>query len=94
MATFLPEEKVKQIFFDSDKVREGVIVATDVDIEQFAHNIEEYIAPLYIQKEREACIGFVQSINPEVAHELAKQRQRDDAKPRDEKPVSRIIQTQ
>jgi hypothetical protein len=70
----LSEEMIKQIFFQSDRPRPDPLIADEVDIVQFAHNIEQVVALKYARKERAECIKFVRSLNPEVARALDEKR--------------------
>ena len=72
----LSEEMVKQIFFQSDRPRKDALLATEVDIIQFAHNIELYIAHEYAMQELTECVKFVRSLNTEVGDALQNNRQR------------------
>ena len=70
----LSEETVKQIFFQSDRPRKDPLLADEVDIMQFAHNIELYVAVEYARKEHARCVEIVSHMNPEVAKALETQR--------------------
>ena len=70
----LSEETIKQIFFLSDKPRKDPLMADDVDILQFAQNIEAFVAVDYARKEHERCVKIVKDLNPEVARALDNQR--------------------
>jgi len=50
------------------------LVAEEVDLIAFAHEIEKEVALDYARKERSACIEFVASLNPEVANKLQEKR--------------------
>ena len=66
----LSEEKIKQLYFNTDERMPGALVAEEVDLIAFAHEIEKEVALDYARKERNACIEFVASLNPEVAKKL------------------------
>jgi late competence protein required for DNA uptake (superfamily II DNA/RNA helicase) len=70
----LSEEIIKQIFFQSDRPRKDPLIADEVDIMQFAHNIELYVAVEYARKEHARCVEIVSHMNPEVAKALETQR--------------------
>lgn len=70
----LSEETVKQIFFLSDKPRKDALMADEVDILQFASNIEAFVAVEYARKEHSRCVKIVRDLNPEVANALDNQR--------------------
>ena len=66
----LSEETVKQIFFQSDRPREDPLIADEVDITQFAHNIEQYVAAEYALKEHARCVKMVKEMNRAVGEKL------------------------
>jgi len=70
----LSEETVKQIFFQSDRPRKDPLIADEVDIMQFAQNIELYVAVEYARKEHARCVEIVSHLNREVAKALDNQR--------------------
>jgi late competence protein required for DNA uptake (superfamily II DNA/RNA helicase) len=70
----LSEELIKQIFFQSDRPRKDPLIADEVDIMQFAHNIELYVAVEYARKEHARCVEIVSHLNREVAKALDNQR--------------------
>jgi hypothetical protein len=70
----LSEETIKQIFFQSDKPRKDALIADEVDIVQFSHNLESYVAVEYARKEHARCVEIVSHMNPEVAKALETQR--------------------
>jgi late competence protein required for DNA uptake (superfamily II DNA/RNA helicase) len=70
----LSEDDIKQIFFRSDEDRDDPLMADEVDILQFAHNIELAVAEHYARKERTQCVNFVRSLNPRLAQALAEKR--------------------
>ena len=70
----LSEETTKQIFFLSDKPRKDPLMADDVDIIQFAQNVEAFVALEHARKEHERCVKIVLDLNPEVARALSNQR--------------------
>ena len=59
----LTEERLRQIFFESDKPNPNAILATEVDYVQFANNVE--IAVL------QDAVSFVKGLNPEVGKAFA-----------------------
>ena len=66
----LSEETVKQIFFQSDRPRIDPLLADEVDITQFAHNIELYVAMEYARKEHARCVEIVKELNRAVGEKL------------------------
>jgi hypothetical protein len=70
----LSEETVKQIFFQSDRPRKDPLLADEVDIMQFAHNIELYVQVQYAQKEHARCVEIVKEMNRAVGEALENQR--------------------
>jgi len=72
----LSEETVKQIFFYSDKPRKDAVLADEVDIVQFAHNVAEFVKGQYALQEHARCVKIVRDMNPEVARALENQRPR------------------
>jgi late competence protein required for DNA uptake (superfamily II DNA/RNA helicase) len=64
------EETVKQIFFQSDRPRKDPLLADEVDIMQFAHNIELYVAVEYARKEHARCVEMVKEMNRTVGEKL------------------------
>ena len=66
----LSEETVKQIFFQSDRPRKDPLMADEVDIMQFAHNIEKYVAVEYARKEHARCVEIVKDLNRVVGDKL------------------------
>lgn len=66
----LSEETVKQIFFQSDRPRKDPLMADEVDIMQFAHNIEQYVAVEYARKEHARCVKIVKDLNRIVGDKL------------------------
>jgi len=71
----LEENLIKSIYMQSDFPRNGALIATEVDIVQFAHRIEEQVALQYARQERDVCIKIVRSLNTEVARALEEKRQ-------------------
>ena len=47
----LEENLIKSIYMQSDFPRNGALIATEVDIVQFAHRIEEQVALQYARQE-------------------------------------------
>jgi len=72
----LSEETVKQIFFYSDKPRKDAILANEVDIVQFAHNIAKFVKKQHAIDEHARCVKIVKDMNPEVARALDNQKPR------------------
>jgi late competence protein required for DNA uptake (superfamily II DNA/RNA helicase) len=70
----LSEETVKQIFFQSDRPRKDPLIADEVDIVQFAHNIEAYVAVECARKEHARCVEIVKDMNRNVGDALENQR--------------------
>lgn len=70
----LSEDIVKQIFFQSDRPRKDPLMADEVDILQFAHNIELYVAVEYARKEHARCVAIVKDMNRNVGEALDNQR--------------------
>jgi late competence protein required for DNA uptake (superfamily II DNA/RNA helicase) len=70
----LSEETVKQIFFQSDRPRKDPLIADEVDIVQFAHNIEAYVAIESARKEHARCVEIVKDMNRNVGEALENQR--------------------
>jgi hypothetical protein len=70
----LSEEMVKQIFFQSDKPRKDPLIADEVDVVQFAHNIEAVVAVDYARKEHARCVAIVKEMNSAVGNALENQR--------------------
>jgi hypothetical protein len=66
----LNEETVKQIFFQSDRPRKDPLLADEVDILQFAHNIELYVQVHYARKEHARCVELVKEMNSAVGEKL------------------------
>ena len=66
----LSEEIVKQIFFQSDRPRKDPLLADEVDILQFAHNIELYVAVEQARKEHARCVKIVKEMNSAVGEKL------------------------
>jgi len=70
----LSEETIKQIFFQSDRPRKDPLIADEVDIMQFAHNIESYVNVECARQEHARCVGIVKSMNTAVGEALENQR--------------------
>jgi late competence protein required for DNA uptake (superfamily II DNA/RNA helicase) len=70
----LSEEIVKQIFFQSDRPRKDPLLADEVDIMQFAHNIELFVAVEHARKEHARCVEIVKEMNRSVGEALENQR--------------------
>lgn len=70
----LSEELIKQIFFQSDKPREDALLADEVDIVQFAENLQAVLRPMIAKEEHQRCVKIVSHMNREVACALENQR--------------------
>ena len=70
----LSEETIKQIFFQSDRPRKDPLIADEVDIVQFAHNIELFLAAEHTRKEHARCVKIVKDMNLDVGKALENQR--------------------
>jgi hypothetical protein len=54
----LSDDDIKQIFFLSDKPRPTALLADDVDIIQFARNIEQFVIKTNIDKRAEIALNL------------------------------------
>ena len=70
----LSEEMIKQIFFQSDRPRKDPLIADEVDIVQFAHNIEAVVGIEYARREHARCVAIVNDMNRAVGEALNNQR--------------------
>lgn len=70
----LSEDLIKQIFFQSDKPRKDALLADEVDIVQFAQNLEAVLRPMIAKEEHQRCVQIVGHMNREVARGLDSQR--------------------
>jgi hypothetical protein len=70
----LSEELIKQIFFQSDKPRKDALLADEVDIVQFAENLQAVLRPMIAKEEHQRCVKIVSHMNREVACALENQR--------------------
>jgi hypothetical protein len=70
----LSEEEIKQIFFQSDRPRRDAILADEVDIVQFAHNLEAVVRIEAKKEEHQRCVKIVTDMNREVGGALNNQR--------------------
>lgn len=70
----LSEELIKQIFFQSDKPRDDALLADEVDIVQFAENLQAVLRPMIAKEEHQRCVKIVSHMNREVACALENQR--------------------
>lgn len=70
----LNDELIKQIFFQSDRPRKDALIADEVDIIQFAENIEAVLRPMIAREEHQRCVKIVSHMNREVACGLENQR--------------------
>lgn len=66
----LSEETVKQIFFQSDRPCKDPLLADEVDILQFAHNIELYVQVECARKEHIRCVQIAKELNRVVGEKL------------------------
>ena len=71
----LSEQEVMQIYFASDRPRKDAVIATEVDLYQFAQNLERAIILQAGRQERDKCVEFVQTLNTHVARALSKARE-------------------
>ena len=70
----LSEEMIKQIYFYCDEKLPDGIYADEVDIIQFAHKIEQFVAVEYARKEHARCVAIVKEMNRNVGEALENQR--------------------
>lgn len=70
----LSEEIIKQIFFQSDRPRKDALIAAEVDIVQFARNLEAMVRIEAAREEHLRCVQMVSEMNPEVGRALDNQR--------------------
>jgi late competence protein required for DNA uptake (superfamily II DNA/RNA helicase) len=70
----LSEETIKQIFFQSDRPRIDPLIADEVDIMQFAHNIELFVEVEFARREHARCVEIVKQMNRAVGEALENQR--------------------
>ena len=70
----LSEETIKQIFFQSDRPRKDPLIADEVDIIQFAHNIELFVEVEFARREHARCVEIVKQMNRAVGEALENQR--------------------
>lgn len=70
----LSEEFIKQVFFQSDRPRKDALIADEVDIVQFAHNIEAVVRIEAAREEHRRCVKMVSEMNREVGKALENQR--------------------
>ena len=70
----LSEETIKQIFFQSDRPRKDPLIADEVDIMQFAHNIELFVEVEFARREHARCVEIVKQMNRAVGEALENQR--------------------
>ena len=67
----LSDETIKQIFFQSDRPRKDPLIADEVDIIQFAHNIELFVELAFARREHARCVEIVKQMNPAVGEALS-----------------------
>lgn len=70
----LSEESIKQVFFQSDRPRKDALIADEVDIVQFAQNIEAIVRIEAAREEHLRCVKIVSDMNREVGGALLNQR--------------------
>lgn len=70
----LSEDTIKQILFLSDKPREDALFCDEVDIVQFARNIESYVSLRVAEHEHARCVEIARSHNTAVAQLLESHR--------------------
>jgi hypothetical protein len=70
----LSEEFIKQVFFQSDRPRRDALIADEVDIVQFAHNIEAIVRIEAAREEHRRCVKIASDLNREVGRSLDNQR--------------------
>jgi hypothetical protein len=70
----LSEELIKQVFFQSDRPRKDALIADEVDIVQFAQNIEAIVRIEAAREEHQRCVKMVSEMNREVGRALDNQR--------------------
>jgi hypothetical protein len=70
----LSEETIKQIFFQSDRPRKDPLIGDEVDIVQFAHNIELFVEVEFSRREHARCVEIVKQMNRAVGEALENQR--------------------
>ena len=70
----LSEETIKQIFFQSDRPRKDPLIADEVDVMQFAHNIELFVEVEFARREHARCVEIVKQMNRAVGEALENQR--------------------
>jgi hypothetical protein len=70
----LSEEFIKQVFFQSDRPRQDALIADEVDIVQFAQNIEAIVRIEAAREEHLRCVKMVSEMNREVGRALLNQR--------------------
>lgn len=70
----LSEEFIKQVFFQSDRPRKDALIADEVDIVQFAQNIEAIVRIEAAREEHLRCVKMVSEMNREVGRALLNQR--------------------
>lgn len=70
----LSEEFIKQVFFQSDRPRKDALIADEVDIVQFAQNIEAIVRIEAAREEHLRCVKIVSDMNREVGGALLNQR--------------------
>lgn len=70
----LSEDLIKQIFFQSDRPRKDALIADEVDIVQFAKNIEAVVRIEAAREEHQRCVKITSDMNREVGRALDNQR--------------------
>ncbi len=66
----LNEELIKQIFFQSDRPRKDALLADEVDIVQFAHNVIAVARIEIAKQEHTRCVAMVKDMNRVVGDTL------------------------
>jgi hypothetical protein len=67
----LSEDKVRQIFFESNHPRIGAVLATDIDYIQFAENVEKTVEYEKTERAYREAISFVTGLNANLGNELS-----------------------
>lgn len=76
----MTEDDLKRILMDcksqdpSEPIDPKGLYTDNLDIVEFGQKVEAAVALSYARKERELCIEFVESLNPEVATKLREKR--------------------
>ena len=70
----LTDELIKQIFFQSDRPHKDALLANEVDIVQFAKNVEAVVRIEAAKEEHARCVAIVSDMNREVGAALNNQK--------------------